>query len=218
MPTARRLIRRAADGEAADPARGREVPRHQVRRDREHVAVVVEAVLVGVVRRQQLGDVDVDREQIADGGVILGPIEAVEGLAAARVGTGQRHRVDLGLEPRGDGAIRGLGGPRTARRRHRPRAELDDDPLPGLGVGADVRQVVGVEGQAGRAQAIVVAAHAEPVEGRASRLRRCGRGGLGRLGGGDLRAARGGQRGDQDHQDSDHRTGSGHHQRFHSRS
>ena len=57
---------------------------------------------------------------------------------------------------------------------------------PGLGVGADVRQVVGVEGQVGRAQAVVVAAHAVPVERGANRA--CGRGGRGlrRLGGGDL--------------------------------
>ena len=178
-----------ADGEAADSASGRQVPRHQVRRDREHVAVVVEAVLVGVVGRQQRGDVDVDREQIADRGVILGAVDAVERLAAPRVRPGQGHGVDLGLEPGGDGAIRGLGGPRAAGRRHRLCAELDDDLLPGLGVGADVRQVVGVEGQPRRAQPIVVAAHAVPVERGANRA--CGRGGSGlrRLGGGDLRAA-----------------------------
>ena len=178
-----------ADGEAADPARGREVPRHQIRRDREHVAVVVEAVLVGVVGRQQGGDVDIDREQVADRGMILGPVQAMEGLAAARVRTGQGHRVDLGFEPGGDGAVRGLGRPRAARRRHRLRTQLEDDPLPDLGVRADVCQVVGVEGQPGRAQTIIVAAHAEPVERRANRV--CGRGGRGlrRLGGGDLRAA-----------------------------
>ena len=204
-----------ADGEAADAARGREVPRHQVRRDREHVAVVVEAVLVGVVGRQQLGDVDVDREEVADGGVVLGPVQAVERLAAARVRAGEGHGVDLALEPRGDGAVGGLGGPRAARRRHRPRAELDDDPLPGLGVGADVREVVGVEGQVGRAQPIVVAAHAEPVDRLADRRRRCGRAGLRRLGGGDLRVAEGGQHSDQDQRGSDRRADSGHHQGFH---
>ena len=204
-----------ADGEAADPPRCRQVPRHQVRRDREHVAVVVEAVLVGVVGRQQLGDVDVDREQVADRGVILGPVQAMKGLAAARIRTGQGDGVDLRLQPRGDGAVRFLGWSRVARGRHRPRAQLDDDLLPGLGVGADDRNVVRVQGQVGRAQPIVVAADAEPVERRSNGLRGCRRRGLRGLGGGDLRAVGGGQHADQDNQDSDHRNGSCRHRRFH---
>ena len=199
-----------ADGQPADAAGGREVARHQVGRHREQVAVVVETVLVGVVRRQQRVDVDVDREQIADGGAVLGPVEAVERLAAARVGAGQGRRVDLRLEPRGDSAVRGVVRPRAARRRHRPRPELDDHPLPRLGVGADMRQVAGVEGQPGREQALVVAAHAELVERCADRLPGGGRRGRARLRGGDRRPAEGGQHAAQDHQHSDHRTGSGH--------
>ena len=204
-----------AHGETADSARRRKVPRHQVRRDREHVAVVVEAVLVGVVGRQQLGDVDVYREQVADRGVIFGPVQAVERLAAAGVGTGQGHRVDGRLQPGGDGAVRFLGRSRVPRRRHRPCAQLDDDLLPGLGVGADVREIVRVEGQIGRAQPVVVAAHAEPVERCSNRV--CGRSdrGLRGLGDCDVRAAGGGEHADQDHEDSDHGTGSSHHRRFH---
>ena len=92
-------------------------------------------MLVGVVCGQQRGNIDVDREQVPDGRVILSSIETVERLAATRVGTGQCHRVDLRLQPFGEGMVGGLVGSRAAGRRHRLGAQFDEHALPCLGVG-----------------------------------------------------------------------------------
>ena len=75
--------------------------------------------------------------------------------------------------------------------------------------------VVGVESEVGRAQPVVVAAHAEPVERRADRRCGCVARGLRHLRRGDLRQAERGQHAGQGQQDSDRRHGSGRLQRFH---
>ena len=71
--------------ETTDLSGGRQVPRNQVWRNRQHLAVVVEPVFVGIVGWQQRGDIDVDREQISHGRLILGPIETMKRLTPPRV-------------------------------------------------------------------------------------------------------------------------------------
>ena len=172
-------------------------------------------MFVGVVGGKQRCDIHVDREQVADGGVILGSIETMKRLAASRVRAGQRHRVDLALEPRGRRTIRGLIGPGVPSRRHRLCPQLDDHALPGLGLGAHVGQIPRVEGQPRHAGPVVVAPHTVLVEylasGRCRHLTRR----LRLLSDEALRPTEGSQHADQDDQPSDHRLWSHHLARRH---
>ena len=103
--------------------------------------------------------------------------------------------IERGLQPRRESAV-GLGvRPRPARRRHRLRAQLLEDLLPDLGIGADVLDVDVVEGKVSGQQTLVVAGDAVTIQhrppgrgvGRRGRLTRrpparlhgCGRGRLG---------------------------------------
>ena len=73
----RRRRRAIAHGLAADLHRRRDVALHERRRHGERFGDVVEA-FVRVVGRQQRLDVDVDRQQIADGVGVLGAVQAME--------------------------------------------------------------------------------------------------------------------------------------------
>ena len=55
-----------ADRQAADRPRGRQVVLQQRRRDRQHARHVVEAFLIGFVRRQQRAAIDLQPEQVAN--------------------------------------------------------------------------------------------------------------------------------------------------------
>ena len=156
--------RRLPHREPGDFASRREIALHQGRRDRQDVGHVVEAVLVDVVRRQERRHVDVERQQIPDGVGVLGAVQAVKRLRAPRVGMRGGVAVDLGLQPAGQGVVGGRRGARPARRRHGPRPELRDDLLPDVGARPDLREVAPVEGQTGRAQAVVVAGCAVAVD------------------------------------------------------
>ena len=71
-----------ADGQPADFPGGGEVAFEQ--RGREVAdGDVVEAV-AGLVGGEQVGDVDVEGEEVADGVLVFGAIEAAEGVGAAR--------------------------------------------------------------------------------------------------------------------------------------
>ncbi len=122
-----------ADGEAADLARGAEIPLHQLRREVLDVGDVVVAGADGVGREPGV-DVHVDANQVLDGGGVLGAVEALERTPArTRVGGGVLvhrafERVDhraIDVASSGRGA---LGG------RHHPRAELADHLLGELAV------------------------------------------------------------------------------------
>ena len=170
-----------ADGQPADPRGRRQVALEQRRRHRQHVGVVVEAVRP-VVGREQGADVDLEAEQVPDGVGVLGPVEtARRGPARSRVGGG--GPVDGGLQPRREGRVAGRLGPRPPRRRHRPRPQLADDPLPRLGVATHVVEAVRLERKAAGLQPVVVAGHAVAVQQRAvlrgDRSRRAGGGLLG---------------------------------------
>ena len=74
------------DRQPADLLRRREVALQQGRReisDRH----VVEAV-AGLVARQQRGDIDVERQQVADGVLVFGAVEPAERVGAAGIGVG----------------------------------------------------------------------------------------------------------------------------------
>ena len=71
------------DGGPGDFFRGGEVFFHEHRRERKHVADVVEAV-AGVVDGEIGGGLEVDGQEIADGGVVFVAIEAAGGLAQQR--------------------------------------------------------------------------------------------------------------------------------------
>ena len=162
-----RLLRQS-HGEPAHLPRRRQVALHQRRRDRQHARHVVECVSRRV-GRQQLGYVDVERQQVADGVLVLPAAEAVERGAASRVGIGGGRLIERRFKLRDEGVERGLIGPWTTRWWHCAHPDLPDYLLPHLGSGAHVRRVDRVERQAAGPQPVVVAGDAVPIEQRPQR-------------------------------------------------
>ena len=146
-PMARRLIFCAA--EVAFEQRGREFSDGDV----------IETV-AGIVGRQERGDVDIEREKIADGVVIFGAIEAAEGVCAAGVGMRGGDAVERRLKGGNGAGVSGLVGARQAGGRHGAGAQPADDVFPYGGVAGDVLGGNGVEREAAGFQAFVVAADA----------------------------------------------------------
>ena len=98
-----RMQRRIADGEPADRSRGGQVVLEQRRRHRQDAGDVVEAFLIGFVRRQQGAAIDLEAEQIADGVGVLAAVQAMDG-DAAWIRMRRRRRIELALQRRRDGA------------------------------------------------------------------------------------------------------------------
>ena len=122
----------AADREPADLPRGGEIAFEQ--RGREVAdGDVVEAV-AGIVAGQQRGDVDVERQQIADGVLIFGAIEAAEGVGAAGVGVRSGGPVEGGFELGDERVVSGLVRTRQSGRRHGTDAQPAHHLLPDLRV------------------------------------------------------------------------------------
>ncbi len=184
-----REVRRGhhAGGEARYLPRRRQVPLELRGRDGEHLGVVVEPGVRRLVPGQQRLDVDLEREEVADGVAVLGAVQAVHRAGPPGVGVRGGRLVDTRRQPRGGRARLVPAGPRQAGRRHRAGPEPRDHALPPLGVGArpiHVRRVereprlpeLGVEHRPGPARrgdpALVVAAYAIPVQEAADRLRR----------------------------------------------
>ena len=141
-------MRRAAD----------EILLEQRRRDAQHAGDVVEPVAL-VVGRQQIGDVDLQVEQIADGVAVLRAIETMDRLVA-RMDLPDRAAIQRLLERDGERFERRLVGTRHALRRHHPAAQLHDDLLPHVGVRGGVGGIhafereaagLGTSGMAGQA-------------------------------------------------------------------
>ena len=126
---------RAADRELADLLRRRDVALEQGRREIAY-RDVVEAVARRVAR-QQVGNVHIEGEQVADGVVVLRPVEPPEGVGAARVRVRGRDVVERRLERRERRAVGGLVRPPAAHRRHLARPELAGHLLPRLRVGLE---------------------------------------------------------------------------------
>ena len=155
---------RQPDRETGDLPGHRQVPLQMGARDGQNVGEIVEAAVRRFVARQQIGDVDVEGEQVADGVGVLGPVHPVHGAAAAGIGVGGPGRVDYPFEMRGRRRIGRRVGPGPPRRGHRRRPQLGDDLLPQLGIRLGVGGVDPVEAQLRRAQPVVVAGDAVLVE------------------------------------------------------
>ena len=91
----------AAEREAADFARGGNVALQQGRREIADGHVV--ETVAGLVAGQQRGDIDFERQQVADGVLVFGAVEAAEGVGAAGIGMRGGGAIERGFE-RGDDA------------------------------------------------------------------------------------------------------------------
>ena len=126
--------RLAEDGDAREALRRGDVLLHQQRRDRQHVADVVEAV-ARVVDGELVGGAAVDAEQAADRVVVLDPVEPSGGHAArigrpAIAGVGQ-----VRIDGRGQARDRVVSRPGASRGRHLPGLQ----PAEHAGPGVDLR-------------------------------------------------------------------------------
>ena len=128
----RRRRQRSADRRATHLLRRRQIPFEQRRRQLT-VAHVVEPV-TGIVFGQERRHVDVEREDVADGVLILDAAQAPERVGAARVRTRGRRAIERALEMRGQRVVGRLIGSRHPDRRHHAPADLADDLLPHRGV------------------------------------------------------------------------------------
>ena len=164
----RRRLRRIAHGETADLARRAHVALQQPRRERQHVADVVEAV-AGLVGRQQRPAVDFQGQQVADRVGVLEPVEAADDRPPG-IGPRVGRPVELRLEPGGEAVVGGRFGARPPGRRHLAGAELADHLLPGFRGLADVSDVDPIEIEPAGPQPLVVAGDAVAVEQRTLRI------------------------------------------------
>ena len=173
--------RRGSHGQAADRPRRVHVALQQRGRDLEDAGDVVEPVAL-VVGRHERGGVDVEGQQVADGVLVLGPIEPVERFGTTRIGTRRRHGVDLGLQEGGEGVAGADLRPRASDGRHRAGPQLADHLLPDVGVARHVAQIGRPQRDGDRSaggQPLVVAGDAIAVEQRLVRDDRRGlRGGF----------------------------------------
>ena len=129
-------LARRAEGEAGDFLRGGNVAVEQRGREIAH-RDVVEAVARFVVG-QQRGGVDVEREEIADGVLILSARETAKRVGAAGVGLRRGGVIECGGDARIQLAVSGFVGPLFAHWRHLPVAEFPENAFPEFGVGGGV--------------------------------------------------------------------------------
>ena len=162
---------RTSHGDAADLLGRGDVAIEQRRREiaDRHVVEAVARFVGGQERR----DVDVERQQIADGVLVLRAGQAAQRRGASRIRRRGRGAIERRLE-RGDlGVVAGFVRPRRSGRRHLPRADFADNLLPHVRTLADVVRGRRVERQAAAFQALVVARRAIPRD--EGGVRRCGR-------------------------------------------
>ena len=151
--------------EAAHLARRREVPIHERRRDAEHAGDVVEAV-ARVVRRQQVVDVHVEGQQVADGVAVLGAAEPMERLGPPRIGTGGGRGVEFAFQPGAKRVVGGVVRTRPGTGRHGAGPQFPDHLFPLRGMRRDVRRVDRLKREAAGLQPVVVTGDAVTVEQR----------------------------------------------------
>ena len=133
-------------------------------RDAEHVGDVVEPGR-GVVWRQQRADIDVEREQIANGVRVFGAVQTMQ-RGRAGIESPRRRSIERGFERRGERLARRGRRLRRVLGRHHPGAQLADDLLPDLGVAIDGGGAQRVERQAAGLRARVVTGHAVLLQER----------------------------------------------------
>jgi hypothetical protein len=109
-----------------------------------------------IVSGQQIGDVDVEIEQIANRVAVLGAVQAMNRFVAG-IGSGERRAIERLLQVHRDALDRRLIGARHALRRHHPAAQLEHDLLPDLRMRSRVGQLQALEREAAGLQAFVVA-------------------------------------------------------------
>ncbi|MCE2543460.1 MAG: hypothetical protein J4F30_08510 [Acidobacteria bacterium] len=156
---------RRAYRQPADLLRGAQVALHAARVEPAKADVVESGA--GVVGRQQVRDIDLQRKQVADGVAVLGGVEAAQRIAASRI------RVGRGRAEGRQAVVRLAIRARPACRRHHAGPQFQHDLLPYCGVGAQVAQVERFQGESGGAQAVVVAGDTVAFEQRL-----LGRGGM----------------------------------------
>ena len=149
-----------AYGQTADAPRRRHVAIEQGRRERQVAGDIVEAVPDLVGRQQRR--FDLNAQQVAHGVRVLGAVEAMRGHAAG-IGLRRRRAIQLPFKP-GREPIDGLMvGTRPVDRRHDAATNLPHHLLPHRGIGADVVEVEGVEGQASGLETLVMTRDAVPA-------------------------------------------------------
>ena len=156
-----RLLTRP-DSQPANLARGRNVAVEQCGRQVAH-GHVVEAV-AALVRGQERRRVDIESQQVADGVLVLGAVEAPERLRAARIRILLRRGVQRCLQPLEHGLARLGGRLRPVGRRHGAGAQLLHHRFPCHGPFGDVQSVYLLETEPRGLEAVVVAGHAVAVE------------------------------------------------------
>ena len=162
-----------ADRRPAHLVGGRDVALQERGGDVEEVRVVVESE-AQVVGRQERRRVDLQRQQVADGVGVLGPVQPVD-RGPAGIGVRLRRPVERRLQPRGRGVVGGGLRTRTPPRgRHRAFVQLQQHLLPDVRVFADGFQRRLVEGQVAGAEPFVVAGDAVAVEEGAHAVRAFG--------------------------------------------
>ena len=174
---------RAAHGQAADDARRAEIPLRERTRHLQDARDVVEAV-TRVVRRQQVGCVDLDGEQVADRVGVLEPVQPMRHLSPARIRSSSAGLIEALLDRGTQARVTGFVRTRHAGRWHQTDAQLADHLLPGVGVLAHLREVHPLEHEIAGLGARVVATHAVAADERLLRhglrgvgsRRRCRRG------------------------------------------
>ena len=153
---------RGADRQAADFLRGRDVAVEERRRqvaDRH----VVEAVTTLIGRQERCG-VDIESQQVSDGVLILGPIQAAERVRATRIRSGGGRRIERCFQPYQQRAPVVLGKLWHVGRRHGARVHLAHDLFPDFGCSTGVGDVDPVQPQVRSLEPFVVARDAVPIE------------------------------------------------------
>ena len=164
VPTARLLILRAAA----------EVLLEQRRRDAQHAGDVVEAVAL-VVGGQQVGDVDLEIEQVADGVAVLGAVQAVDRLVARVRRRLRAWRSSVCSSATTNAFSVGSSGRGMPCGGIMPPRSFTHDLFPDVGVRAGVGRVHAFEREPAGLDAVVVAGDAVLLNERLiGRAPRCG--------------------------------------------
>ena len=132
---------------------------------------VIEAV-AGVVFRQHCRHVQLHCQQIADGVLVLGAIEAAEGIGPAGIRPGRGGAVQRGFEVRDQRVVGLRVGARHAGGRHVPDAQLAHHLFPDVGPLARIVRVERAEHESSGFPLVAMAAGAIPIDDGACR---CGR-------------------------------------------
>ncbi len=149
--------------------RGTDVLFHEHGRDGKDIADGVEAV-AAVVRGEGVGGAGVEVEEIADGVVVFGAVEAAAGDLAG-VGFGGVHPEDVVVDPAHDVVALLEGGLVFVLRGHHMGGELLADEVPEGEVGEEGVEVCGgIEGEVAFVDAIGVAVETDLLEDGADAL------------------------------------------------